>query len=87
MYDPDEWELYEEDEEENRLREEWMPLVPAEEPVRRRRRRGRSSQLGVLDELATRRLLAEEVYRVPHAWLDEVLRVRLADLEREGRRP
>lgn len=28
----------------------------------------------------TRRLLAEEVYRVPGSWLDEVLRVRLATI-------
>lgn len=29
----------------------------------------------------TRRLLAEQVYRIPDAWLDEVVRVRIADLE------
>jgi hypothetical protein len=29
----------------------------------------------------TRRLLAEEVYRVPDVWLDEVVRVRLQELD------
>lgn len=33
------------------------------------------------NEEATRRLLAEEVYGVPDGWLDELLRVRLDDLE------
>jgi hypothetical protein len=37
------------------------------------------------NELETRRFLAEEVYGVPDAWLDEVLRVRLADLIRSAR--
>lgn len=31
----------------------------------------------------TRRILAEQVYRIPDAWLDEVVRVRIADLEAE----
>jgi hypothetical protein len=30
----------------------------------------------------TRVLLARDVYRIPEAWLDEVVRVRLADLRR-----
>lgn len=33
------------------------------------------------NEEATRRLLAEEVYAVPEGWLDELVRVRLKDLE------
>lgn len=35
--------------------------------------------------IETRRILSEDVYRIPEAWLDEVVRVRLADLE--GERP
>lgn len=37
-------------------------------------------------EAATRELLATQVYRVPDEWLDEVIRVRTADLARECRR-
>lgn len=36
----------------------------------------------VTDESDTRRFLALEVYRVPEAWVDEVVRVCLADLKR-----
>lgn len=32
----------------------------------------------------TRRLLSEQVYRIPESWLDEVVRVRMADLEGEA---
>lgn len=34
------------------------------------------------NEEATRRLLADEVYRVPAEWLDELLRVRREERER-----
>ena len=42
----------------------------------------RDMQVMSRTELETRRILAEEVYGVPETWLDEVLRVRLADLPR-----
>jgi hypothetical protein len=41
-------------------------------------------RLVLRNEEATRRLLAEEVYRVPDEWLDELLRVRLEELRGGG---
>jgi hypothetical protein len=37
------------------------------------------------NEVETRRFLAEEVYHVPDTLLDELMRVRLEDLEKEDR--
>jgi hypothetical protein len=34
------------------------------------------------NERATRRFLADVVYRVPQGWLDRILESRLADLDR-----
>lgn len=41
---------------------------------------GRDLRVVLDNEIATRHVLASEVYRVPEAWLDDVLRVRMADL-------
>jgi hypothetical protein len=47
-----------------------------------RSRFDRDARVVLANEIETRRLLARQVYRVPDEWLDEVLRVRMADLER-----
>jgi hypothetical protein len=47
-----------------------------------RSRFGQDAQAVLANEIETRLLLARQVYRVPDEWLDEVLRVRMADLER-----
>lgn len=35
----------------------------------------------------TRRILSEQVYRIPDSWLDEVVRVRMRDLQSDDRGP
>lgn len=35
----------------------------------------------------TRRILSEQVYRIPDSWLDEVVRVRMADLHSSDPEP
>jgi hypothetical protein len=47
-----------------------------------RSRFGQDARALLANEIQTRLLLARQVYRVPDEWLDEVLRVRMADLER-----
>ena len=45
------------------------------------RRLGTDLRIVLENEVETRRLLARVVYRVPEEWLDDVLRVRLSDVE------
>jgi hypothetical protein len=73
-------------EKENPYERPWLPPLPSEAQIPATggwpRRRRSSPHLQVQNEVETRRLLAEEVYRVPDVLLDDVIRVRMADLNR-----
>jgi hypothetical protein len=73
-------------EDQNPYEESWLPPFPTEADIPAMRiwlRRSRSSlHLQIQNEVETRRFLAEEVYRVPDAFLDDVIRIRMADLDR-----
>jgi hypothetical protein len=73
-------------EDENPYEESWLPPFPSEADIPAMRvwpRRRRSSpHLQIHNGVETRRFLAEEVYRVPDAFLDDVIRIRMADLDR-----
>jgi hypothetical protein len=61
----------------------WRPPEPDEPAIREGGTRFFGRTRLPKDSVAcTRELLARDVYRIPEAWLDEVVRVRLADLGR-----
>jgi hypothetical protein len=60
-----------------------LPRIGDSARVRYLRRYTCTGDLRAANELETRCMLAREVYGVPAAWLDEVIRVRMADLDRD----
>jgi hypothetical protein len=61
----------------------WRPPEPNEPAFREGATRFFDRVHLLKDNVArTRELLARDVYQIPEAWLDEVIRVRLADLRR-----